>query len=115
MTPAVLLAELHRHGVAVELDGVRPRLAWDEGVNPPASLIDQARQNRDALIALTVAAGESGLTAASIEAIPEIARAGILRLAEMAPPGDFPPARWSEAVDACQYVAEHWLPRALGL
>ena len=116
MNPAAILSELHRYGVAVEIDGDRSRLAWDSSANPPTDLIENARQHREAIIALAVAAGESEpMAAGSIEAIPETARPGILRLAEMASPGDFPPARWSEAVDACQYVAELWLLRALDL
>lgn len=116
MTPAGILTELRRHGADVEVDAGRPRLTWDEGAPPPAELIEVARQHREALIALVVAGGESTAPRASgVEAIPEPARAGILRLGAMPSPGDFPPARWSEAIEAARYLAIEWLDPATNL
>ena len=115
MTPAGLLAELHRCGVEIDVTGPTPRLAWDEAAPPPPELIEAARQNRTALIALAVTAGESNAAPAPEAPIPEIARGGILRLDTMPVPGDFTPTQWAEAIDAARYVAAEWLTPALSL
>lgn len=116
MTPAAILDALGRHGVTVETGGGTARLAWNEGADPPPDLIEVARANREAVIALAVARGESGATGAvSGEDVPTDARAGLLRLAAMAPAGDFPASRWQKTVAACQYVGRHWLANALAL